>query len=407
MRFLSVLGPEIRGKSAAAAAPIEENPVTLLDAAGQVEFGELKQALAQDYRDPVPDLYLVRFLRVNNNNGTAALGAVREYRRWHLQFNPQTLIRDFVIPRTLQYFWPGRYHGFDRSGRPLYILRAASLDGPGLARATDASRDAQEKFHTHSLEMGEYYMDRVRERYGCTVTQVVVIYDVGGISVAQYDAKYLGFITEMFDLEQRYYPDRIHAVHFVNTASVFKYFWDMTTPYLKEHLRDLVHVHKGDFRHTLLEHIDPRMLPEWLGGTCTACPGGCVPAGGEVPDEVLSDQGTASQSFVRAVNRRSIYRCSLPVSHADTAVRVMFRTADRDIDFAVLSTRHDRDRLHEYEVRPMTRYDSHRKKIKLEFMAQPGMYTLVWDNTFSVLTDKEVTFRVSTSVIPDAIGDEI
>ncbi len=362
-----------------------------------ISFGEVGTDLTPENRRLVSDAYIVRFLREHNFDIPSTVKAITQYIEWRHQFKPQELIRRFSIPRSLQHFWPGRYHGYDRQGRPLYIWRPASLDTHGLLNSRDSSRAQHVKFHAHTLEMGEYYMREVREQFHRTVGDtMVVIYDMKDISVTQYEHKFLGFVMEMFALEQQYYPGRTHAVIFVNINWVFKKFWKMATPFLSKRIRKLIHTYKDDFHEALAERIDPAMLPRWLGGTCTACHGGCVPAGGTVPDEVLSELGTGKMKIVRTVKHQTTFKCSLPVLRPDIEVRIQFRTKANDIDFAMLFTQHEDEGLHEYDLYEMERYQSHKEVVEVQFLAKPGMYTFVWSNNYSAFTDKELMYRIGT-----------
>ncbi len=372
---------------------VPDSPLDRLSPSEILSFGEVSTVLTADNRRLVSDAYLVRFLQEHYFDISNTVEAVNRYIQWRGQFKPQELIRMFSIPRSLQHFWPGRYHGYDRQGRPVYIWRPASLDGHGLLASLDSNRALLMKFHVHTLEMGEYYM---REVHGTVNNAIVMIYDVKDISMTQYKHKYLGFLIEMLALEQQYYPRRTQAIFIVNTTPVFTHIWSMVAPFLNNRVRASIHIYKDNFHEALAKHIDPEMLPRWLGGTCSGCHGGCVPAGGTVPNEVLSELGTGKTEIVRKVQHGTTFKCSLPVLRPNMAVRVQFHTKAKDIDFALLFTQHEDEGLHEYSIHPMERHQSHRGTVDVQFVAKPGIYTFVWSNDYSIFANKELTYRIQT-----------
>ena len=299
------------------------------------------------------------------------------------------------IPPSLQYYWPGQYHGFDREGRPVYVSRAGSIDMHGFMNIDGVTDVDRERFHIYNLQLGEYFMKEATKICSRTVDQIVVIYDLKDIPISQISPKFVVFLIKLIDLEQTYYPSRIHQVYFVNTPKKFNVWWTPIKSFLGEKILEHLIILGTNFREEVTWDITTSQLPEWLGGRCTQCPGGCVPAGGFIPTCVYDEKGTEDKKVIVTVDHRREYTCSVAITHENMAIQVIFRTQKLDIDFGVYLTRQEIDGLQEYEVLELERINSHTEDIKKRFVCRPGVYKFVWDNTYSLWSDKHLKYHIS------------
>ncbi|NWW50328.1 S14L2 protein, partial [Pedionomus torquatus] len=161
----------------------------------------------------------------------------------------------------------------------------------------------------------------------------------------------------------------------------------------------------------LQKYIDPEQIPVEYGGTLTDPNGDpkCsskINYGGEVPQHYyVRDQLTQQYEHTVVVNRGSSHQVEYEILFPGCVLRWQFRSEGADIGFGVyLKTKvGERQRAGEMtEVYPNQRYNSHLVPEDGSLTCStPGIYVLRFDNTYSYLHAKKVSYSLEV-LRPDA-----
>ena len=163
-------------------------------------FEKLVEMLTGEEQNKVSKQYVKRFLRENDGDLDVAAQGIRHYIEWCEKHQPEKLLdKSYQIPPSLQYYWPGQYHGFDREGRPVYLSRAGSIDMHGFMNIDGVTDADRERFHIYNLQLGEYFMKEATKICSRTVDQIVVIYDLKDIPISQISPKFVVFLIKLID----------------------------------------------------------------------------------------------------------------------------------------------------------------------------------------------------------------
>ena len=74
-----------------------------------------------------------------------------------------------------------------------------------------------------------------------------------------------------------YYPEIMGQCYIVNAPMIFTGVWAVVKGFIDEKTRKKITIHGSKYQKELLELVEPHLLPEFLGGTCTCAElGGCL-----------------------------------------------------------------------------------------------------------------------------------
>ncbi|XP_014293363.1 alpha-tocopherol transfer protein-like [Halyomorpha halys] len=92
-----------------------------------------------------------------------------------------------------------------------------------------------------------------------------IILDVDGLSLSHVWQFSPSLAKTILEWVQECMPCRLKSVHIVNQPFIFNMLFNIFKPFIGEKLRNRIHFH-GDNRTSLLEYIDPKVVPTQYGG---------------------------------------------------------------------------------------------------------------------------------------------
>lgn len=235
------------------------------------------------------DRAVERFLWARDLNVGNALAMWRETVRWRESQKLDTLLdKPYPEAQKVKAVFPGRYHGFDKLGRLLYIEDTGSLDLPALMAVADI--DSMMTYHLSTMEfMVKYGFPR-----SCalakdpSIDQIITILNLKGLSPRLLTPLVMRFLKMVMDVDQNYYPECLGKTFVVNVPGIFSMVWKIVKPWLAPRVIAKIEIigKVGEGSQELLGLIDASQLPVYLGGTCACemckdCPHG--------PGELMRD----------------------------------------------------------------------------------------------------------------------
>ncbi|KAK7111754.1 SEC14-like protein 1 isoform X2 [Littorina saxatilis] len=268
---------------------------------------QLRQWLSHTHKGKIPkDAHILRFLRAREFNIEKAREMLVHSLAWRKLHNIDHLLESYKTPETMEKYYPGGWHYFDREGRPLYILRLGQMDVKGLMRSV-----GEEAILKHVLaknEEGLMLAAEATNKRGYPVSACTCIVDLDGLSMRHLWRPGIRALLRIIETVEANYPETMGRLLIVRAPRVFPVLWTLVSPFIDENTRHKFMIYGGkDYLGAggLVEFVEKQYIPDFLGGDCYCD----VPEGGLVPkslyQEELIDRSPDEQS---ALSPSSLYQ---------------------------------------------------------------------------------------------------
>jgi len=378
------------------------------------------------------DVVIYRFLRgyqFEHEKASAALNAMLQFRKKYNLDEVRVKVakmtqKDFPHYTEVMKGYPHNIeHGVDKKGQPVGIERLG-LTKPALLTKL-VSLDELLEYHLYHLEHKALLTAELTERKGVIMRNCKIV-ELGGLGAAHLSSvQGLKYLKTLLTVGQANYPEMAGNVYFVNAPFLLSALWTIVKPWFQPATLEKIRFLGNDYKTKLLEEIDADQLPTFLGGTCTCSDkGGCVADADldegmtkatvfrssflNVPVEVTashfdssssstSSSPSTSTSTSASSPRRSSLSLGASLAGPEAYISWEFRS-NKDLDFEVLWS--PPITPEQKEVKPVVvlkkaRVNSHEMTITGEYLATtPGLLTLVFDNSYSMMTAKNLVYRV-------------
>jgi hypothetical protein len=219
------------------------------------------------------ELSLLRFLRARKFEVEPAFQMYCKAMLWRRQHNVDMILdNEDPAEEVYQRICPHKHHKFDKLGHPIYLERTGLVKMPVLTKHV-TEHDLVVR-HIRSIEQIVGRMKESSILRGKNVDKQVVIMDLKGLSFRP-DAVGMRVFKETLNIDQQYYPERLHHLFLINAPWIFSSVWAIIKLWLDPVTKTKIEVLGGNYKHRLLEFIDADSLPEEYGGTCK-CSGSCL-----------------------------------------------------------------------------------------------------------------------------------
>ncbi|XP_024966168.1 phosphatidylinositol/phosphatidylcholine transfer protein SFH13-like [Cynara cardunculus var. scolymus] len=280
------------------------------DASEERAVHELRQKLIN--KDLLPERHdeyhtLLRFLKARDFDIEKTIRMWAEMLNWRKEYGTDTILEDYEfeeLQEVLQHY-PQGYHGVDRVGRPIYIERLGKAHPGRLLCITSVDRYL--KYHVQEFEraLNEKFpaCSIAAKRQICSTTTIL---DVQGLGLKNFTPSAASILGAMAKVDNNYYPETLHRMFVVNAGSTFrKYLWPAAQKFLDAKTITKIQVLEPKSLGKLHEAIDPRQLPDFLGGSCTcSAEAGCLTSnmGPWNDPEIMKVVINAEATFLRQIS---------------------------------------------------------------------------------------------------------
>uniref|UniRef100_A0A8I6G5V9 SEC14-like lipid binding 2 n=1 Tax=Rattus norvegicus TaxID=10116 RepID=A0A8I6G5V9_RAT len=364
---------------------------------------------------PNPDDYfLLRWLRARSFDLQKSEAMLRK----HVEFRKQKDIDKIISwqpPEVIQQYLSGGRCGYDLDGCPVWYDIIGPLDAKGLLFSASKQDLLRTKMRDCELLLQE--CTHQTAKLGKKIETITMIYDCEGLGLKHLWKPAVEAYGEFLTMFEENYPETLKRLFVVKAGPVLSASSGLTIRYkvLPSDTFLSFPLLPANWKEVLLKHISPDQLPVEYGGTMTDPDGNpkCkskINYGGDIPKQYyVRDQVKQQYEHSVQISRGSSHQVEYEILFPGCVLRWQFMSEGSDVGFGIfLKTKMgERQRAGEMtEVLPNQRYNSHMvPEDGTLTCSEPGIYVLRFDNTYSFIHAKKVSFTVEV-LLPDKAAEE-
>ncbi|KAE8634037.1 hypothetical protein XENTR_v10002181 [Xenopus tropicalis] len=359
------------------------------------------------------DYFLLRWLRARSFNLQKAENMLRKNVEFRKQMDSDNVLEKWQPPEVVQKYLSGGLCGHDREDSPIWYDVIGPLDPKGLLFS--ASKQDLMKTKMRDCEVLHHACRMQSEKLGKRVEDVVMIYDVEGLGLKHLWKPAVELYGEILQMFEDNYPEALKRLFVIKAPKLFPVAYNLIKHFLSEDTRRKIMVLGDNWQDVLKKYIAPEELPQYYGGTLTDPDGDpkCkskINYGGDIPKKYyVRDQVKQNYENTLNINRGSSQQMEYEILFPSCVLRWQFQSDGADIGFGIYrkTKAGERQKAGEMvEVLANQRYNAHMvPEDGTMTCTEPGTYVLRFDNTYSFIHAKKVSYTVEV-LLPDRKSEE-
>ncbi|XP_009215364.1 SEC14-like protein 4 isoform X3 [Papio anubis] len=336
--------------------------------------------------------------------------------RRHMEFRKQQDLDNIVTwqpPEVIQLYDSGGLCGYDYEGSPVYFCIIGSLDPKGLLLSASKQDLIRKRIKVCELLLHECELQT--QKLGRKIEMALMVFDMEGLSLKHLWKPAVEVYQQFFGILEANYPETLKNLIIIRAPRLFPVAFNLVKSFMSEETRRKIVILGDNWKQELTKFISPDQLPVEFGGTMTDPDGNpkCLTKinyGGEVPKSFyLCNQVKLQYEHTVSVGRGSSLQVENEILFPGCVLRWQFALDGGDVGFGVfLKTKMgERQKAREMtEVLPSQRYNAHLVPEDGSLTClQAGVYVLRFDNTYSRMHAKKLSYTVEV-LLPDKASEE-
>ncbi|KAG8190022.1 hypothetical protein JTE90_000118 [Oedothorax gibbosus] len=373
---------------------------------------EIRTIFAGQLNSRQDDYLLLQFLRARRFDVKRTEEMLRKHLQFRDKFPEEYFLTEYQPPELLTKHLLPPLLGYDKEGCPVRIIHIGHQDVRGLVCCV--RRPEIRKCITWFLDTDKEAMRKRSKETGVHIETRTFIFDLEGLSLRQiYHKDVYDLVLSFLRLYEGNFPENLKVAYIINTPPFFSWLFNMVKSLLTEDtVKKLKLFGYSGWKEELLECIDADVLPVIYGGTRTdpdgdpKCPS-MIRVFSPIPKKYyLSNTNRLNPDSDPKVSRVQVGRRSkhsVPIR-----VDVSGSTVSWDIDVRAADVRahlvYEGGATPEVVVEPVLVSGEYGTENGCYLAEKTGKYSLVLDNSYSLLRNKTVFYRiyVSTCTVPSS-----
>ncbi|KAM6155193.1 SEC14-like protein 4 [Rhynchocyon petersi] len=358
------------------------------------------------------DSFLLRWLRARNFDLQKSEHMLRQHAEYRKQQDLDNIL-SWQPREVLQLYDSGGLCGYDYEGCPVWLDSFGTTDIKGLILSSSKQELVKKRIKACEILLQECELQS--ERLGRRIEKVVMVFDLEKLGLRHLWKPAVEAYQQFFAILEANYPETLKNLIAVRTPKLFPVAFNLVKPFMGEEIRKKIVILGANWKQDLQKFISPDQLPVEFGGTMTDPDGNpkCLTKlqyGGEVPKRFyLRNQEKMQYDHVMSVGRGSSLQVENEILFPGCVLRWQFKSEGGDIGFGVfLKTKiGERQRAGEMmEVLSSERYNAHMVPEDGSLTCtKAGVYVLRFDNTYSLIHAKKISYTVEV-LLPDKACEE-
>ncbi|XP_053135459.1 SEC14-like protein 2 [Hemicordylus capensis] len=358
------------------------------------------------------DYYILKWLRARCFDLQKSEAMIRKNVEFRKHMGADS-IKQWQAPEIVEKYLSGGNCGFDRDGAPIWYEIIGPLDAKGILFSASKQDLLKKKFQ--ECERIRDLCDEQTKKLGRKIETTTMIYDFEGLGLKHLWKPAVEAYIELLTMFEDNYPESLKRVFIIKAPRLFPVAYNLVKHFLSEDTRNKIIILGGNWKEVLQKHIDPKEIPVEYGGTLTDPDGNpkCqtkICYGGEVPKKYyVRDQVKQQYENSVVVNRGSSHQMEYEILFPGCVLSWQFMSEGGDVGFGVFLKTKVGGRQHAgemTEVCPNQRYNTHMVPEDGSLTcADAGIYVLRFDNTYSYLHAKKISYTVEV-LLPDKKQEE-
>ncbi|GAA6095417.1 SEC14-like protein 2 isoform X1 [Tachysurus ichikawai] len=354
------------------------------------------------------DHYLLRWLRARSFNNLKAEAMLRKHLEFRKRLKVDSILYDWKPPEVIENYVSGGMCGYDREGSPVWYDIIGPLDPKGLLMS--ASKQDYIKTKIRDCELLRTECMNQSERLGKAVESITLIYDCEDLGLKHIWKPAVEAYGEILTMFEENYPEGLKRILLIKAPKLFPIAYNLIKPFMCEETRRKIVIVGSNWKEVLQKYVAPDQLPVIYGGTMTDPNGNpycktMIKYGGVVPKSYyIKDSVDVQYEKCITISRGSYHHLECEVLVPNCLLRWQFASDGSDIGFGIYmktKTGVKQKMTEMQEVLPTTRYNAHLVPEDGSYTCEePGIYVLRFDNTYSLLQSKKISFTVDV-VLPE------
>ncbi|XP_061603199.1 SEC14-like protein 2 isoform X2 [Phyllopteryx taeniolatus] len=327
---------------------------------------------------------------------------IRKHADFRRTMKVDSIISDWTPPEVIARYVSGGMCGHDKEGSPIWYDVVGPLDPKGLLMS--ASKQDFVRTKIRNMEMLQRECQKQSRKLGVNVESVTLIYDCEGLGFKHMWKPAIEMYGEILTMFEDNYPEGLKRVFLIKAPKVFPVAYNLIKNFLCEETRRKLVVLGSNWQEVLRTHVDAEQLPATYGGTRTDPDGDpqcrtMINYGGTVPRSYYIQNSIKVQyDTIVTVSRGATLQLEYDVSDACSLLRWQFASDGADIGFGVYRRPPlggGQKTAAMLQVVPTQRYNAHLvPEDNVITCPEAGMYVLCFDNSYSILRSKRVSYTV-------------
>ncbi|CAL8318321.1 unnamed protein product [Lota lota] len=381
------------------------------------DLGPKQAEILSEFRERVRDIlpalpahhdhYLLRWLRARGFNVSKSEVMIRKHVEFRRKMRVDTIISDWDPPEVIKKYVSGGMCGYDREGSPVWYDVIGPLDPKGLLLS--ATKQDFLKTKIRHTEMLQRECRRQSEKLGKNVEAITLIYDCEGLGLKHIWKPAIEAYGEILTMFEENYPEGLKRVFLIKAPKMFPMAYNLIKHFLCEETKRKIMVLGGNWQEELQKHVDKEQLPVIYGGSLTDPDGDphcrtMINYGGPVPKSYyVRDSLKVTYDTSVSIGRGSVFDLDYDITAPGSILRWQFASNGADIGFGVFLRSQENGDGGQLQMLPSERYNAHLVPEEQSLLCpQPGVYVLRFDNSYSLLQSKRVSYNVE--VLPPSEG---
>ncbi|XP_049644859.1 SEC14-like protein 4 [Suncus etruscus] len=358
------------------------------------------------------DYFLLRWLRARRFDLQKSEEMIRKYMEFRKQQDLDNIF-SWQPPEVIQRYDTGGLSGYDFEGCPVWFDIIGTMDPRGLLQSAPKQELIRKRIKV--LEMLLHECELQSQKLGKKIETIIMVFDMEGLSLRHLWKPAVEVYQQFFAILEANYPETVKNLIVIRAPTLFPVAFNLVKSFMSEDTRKKILILGGNWKQDLTKIISPDQLPMEFGGTMTDPDGNpkCVNKinyGGFVPKSYYQqNQVKVQYEHTATVGRGSTLQVENEILFPGCVLRWQFASEGADIGFGIfLKTRlRERQRAGEMtEVLPNQRYNAHLVPEDGSLTCtEPGVYVLRFDNTYSLMFAKKISYTVEV-LLPDKASEE-